>query len=497
MTFDFSDHELHHEIFGSILDRVELRPYLLKSAVDYASALRQAAKMMANRGFDVLDASDLPASEKKRAIDLIEQAREYYHYWMQPFMLAQFRKLAALNSPACQLYQACLDAMAFIDRTLADEKFLALIEQDPRHLLLMASSHKYPEIFKGYQGEDLYVPAAWQQMACALLKIIHLIKSVEEDSQDINDFAQLGFFLEQNQQNLDNLFNFGWENPQTLPKNEAALQAFVKISSFFHKLNQSLSKNPASEGLVFDSGDGVKVEILEIKARLKSPESMFTKLGKDLEGESFDIRDILALTFILRDKHDTLKLFHALQKRGVILQENTASQSITQTLFDNPEQMTEAVRRLMQSLAQSAGYQMEVDAHELTENCAAFYTALSMNASKNHHSSQGHRKFQCKLAYSVPLHRSAATREILVPGTSAFAMRHQSPLITQQHSLGVELRISDIESWRSSEQIGDSHHNAYKFRQLLAVMNRVFKANFHFPPEALAKLRADQERIFT
>jgi hypothetical protein len=39
---------------------------------------------------------------------------------------------------------------------------------------------------------------------------------------------------------------------------------------------------------------------------------------------------------ILRSMDDTLKLFHALQKRGVILQENTASHSITQTLVIKP-----------------------------------------------------------------------------------------------------------------------------------------------------------------
>ena len=57
---------------------------------------------------------------------------------------------------------------------------------------------------------------------------------------------------------------------------------------------------------------------------------MVTKLGKDLEGEAYDIRDILAITFILKDRDDTLKLFHALQKKGVILQENT------NFLFHNP-----------------------------------------------------------------------------------------------------------------------------------------------------------------
>ena len=45
--------ELHHEIFGSILDRAELSPYLLLLADNYQTALKQATKMMNNRGFDV------------------------------------------------------------------------------------------------------------------------------------------------------------------------------------------------------------------------------------------------------------------------------------------------------------------------------------------------------------------------------------------------------------------------------------------------------------
>jgi ppGpp synthetase/RelA/SpoT-type nucleotidyltranferase len=73
--------------------------------------------------------------------------------------------------------------------------------------------------------------------------------------------------------------------------------------------------------LIFNSGDGVEVELIDIKARLKSPESMFAKLGKDVSGEVFNIRDILAITFLIKNKDDSLKLFHSLQKQGVILQE--------------------------------------------------------------------------------------------------------------------------------------------------------------------------------
>ena len=113
--------------------------------------------------------------------------------------------------------------------------------------------------------------------------------------------------------------------------------------------------NSTGDGLAFNSGDGVAVDIVEIKSRLKSPESMFTKLGKNVEGEVHDIRDILAITFIINNRDDTLKLFHALQKRGVILQENTISPSITQTLFHDPESMVAAVRSLMADLSGNMG----------------------------------------------------------------------------------------------------------------------------------------------
>ena len=68
---------------------------------------------------------------------------------------------------------------------------------------------------------------------------------------------------------------------------------------------------------------------------------------------------------------------------------------------------------------------------------------------------------------------------------------------TEQHTLGVELRISDVMSWRDSEQTGESHHDAYKFRQLISVMNRLFKNLFHFPEEKAAQLRKDQSALFS
>lgn len=492
-----SSQELHHEIFGSILDRAEMTPYLLLSANNYQTALRQATKMMNNRGFDIIGNGELQESEQKRAKVYINRTYNYFFNWMFAFVKPQLEGLLALDSINAQLYRDCLQAIVQVEAVLNNKGFQNIVHEDPRHLFLLASSRKYPTVFYGYQGENRDVSLEWQQTACSLLKMGYLIKSIEEESQDINDYAQLGFFLESENQSLDDLFNYDWENPKHIPASESAQNAFVKISSFFHKLKESITVDYQQNSFVFDSGDGVRVNIAEIKARLKSPESMVTKLGKDLEGEAYDIRDILAITFILKDKDDTLKLFHALQKKGVILQENTNSQSITQTLFDNPESMIEAVRRLMISLSKSAGYEENSTEQDLLANAKTFYEALSMNAKKNQHSSLGHRKFQCKISFSLPIHREAETHKIMIPGTPIYARRNQVNKQTQEHTLGVELRISDEESWRTSEQKGDSHHDAYKFRQLIWVMNRVLKNVFHLPKESIAQLKKDQSILFS
>jgi uncharacterized protein (TIGR04562 family) len=496
MDHNPSSQELHHEIFGSIIDRAEMTPFLLLRAGDYETALSQAARMMGNRGFDIIGDAELQESEKLRANTYIERLCRYFLDWLFPFARKQLEGLTALLSANLDFYRHYLDAIGEIESIMRNAEFKRIVSEDPRHLFLLASSRRYPHVFRGYKGGDLEVPAAWQQIACSMLKMGHLIKSVEEDSQDINDYAQLGFFLEAQGQSLDDLYRYAWDDPKHIPDNEPARRAFVKVSTFFHKLKKSLTFDDKKGCLVFDSGDGVSVDIADIKARLKSPESMFTKLGKDVEGEAYDIRDILAITFILRSKDDTLKLFHALQKRGVILQENTASHSITQTLFESPKSMREAVRRLMVSLAQSTGSDEAPDEEELLANARTFYEALNVNAARNMHSSLGHRKFQCKIAFSLPIHRAADTNEIMIPGTPLYAMRDRVSKKTQQYTLGVELRISDELSWRASEQKGDSHHDAYKFRQLVAVLNRVFSGRFPISKEILAQLRKDQGNLF-
>ncbi len=494
-----SGQELYHEIFGSILDRPEMTPYLLLGSVNYESALRQATRMMVNRGFDMPGSPQLQQCENRRAQKYVGRVYEYFFNWMFPFSRKQLHGLLSMNSANAVLYRSCLQAMADAEAVIMSADFRSVINEDPRHLFLLASSRKYPHVFYGYRGQNMDVPAGWQQAACSILKMGQLIKLIEEVSQDINDYAKLGFYLQSQGKSLNDLYNYDWGNPGNLPSDESAQKAFVKISTFFHKLKASMMLDAKKGCLVFNSGDGVEVDISEIKARLKSPESMFTKLGKNVEGEVSDIRDIVAITFILKDRADTLKLFHALQKRGVILQENTSSQSITQTLFDSPGDMIEATRRLMISLSRSEGGSSDVeslDEEELLANATKFYEALNVNAAKNRDSSSGHKKFQCKITFSLPVHREAGTNTILIPGTPAYALRDRISKITQQHTLGVELRISDEQSWRISEQKGESHHDAYKFRQVVSLMNRIFQGRFNFPKEGLDQLRRDHAVFF-
>jgi uncharacterized protein (TIGR04552 family) len=488
-----SKQELYHEIFGSILDRKEMTPYMLRDCGGYEGALQRANRMLANRGFDIL--ADAPVeSELERAEGYVKQAIAYMDTALLPFVRKQLEALADTESSAEKTYRDAIDSIDEIHAMLSGGKFRDLVDEDPRHLFLLSSSAKYPDLFYGYRGENFSVPRKWKMMGCTILKMCHLIKSIEEDSQDINDYAKLGMFLEESGERLGGLFDMNWETPDAVPTDESARRAFVTVAGFFRKLNQSVSRRDGA--LVFDSGDGVQVDIAEIKARLKSPESMFAKLGKDEEEEAYNIRDILAITFILKERDHALTLFHALQKRGVILQENTASTSITQTLFDSPAEMTLAVRHLAENLARWGDGGSTYTEEEIRRNADNFFGSLGMNAVRNPHTSDRHRKFQCKINFSVPVHMDAKTHEILVPGTPEYAARGSMKILTQQLTLPVELRISDVASWEESEKKGEAHHDAYKCRQLLALMDRLFSPLFSFPSSAESQLRADQEKIF-
>jgi len=238
-----SQQELYHEIFGSVLDRTGMSPYLLLKTTGYRSSLTQATKMMGNRGFDTYGDENLDEGERMRARKYIENAYRYCFLHMFPFLRDQLSNLMKLGSKNNRLYENCLKSIDQIEDMLKDPNLQEIINEDPRHLFLLASSKKYPHVFHGYKDRDMAVPENWQQMACALLKIAYLFKSIEEDSQDINDYAQLGLFLELKGQSLNDLYNFDWANPINIPDSDAAKRAFVKISTFFHKLKESVKSD--------------------------------------------------------------------------------------------------------------------------------------------------------------------------------------------------------------------------------------------------------------
>jgi len=229
---------------------------------------------------------------------------------------------------------------------------------------------------------------------------------------------------------------------------------------------------------------------------------MFIKLGKDVSGEVFNIRDILAVTFLIKNRDDSLMLFHALQKQGVILQENTVSTSITQTLYDTPEDMSNAIAVLMRSLARREGsYVTKFKKEEIIANAQSFLQALNANGGDNPHSSRLHRKIQFKINCSVPVQYHKNSYRVILSDTKGNNGEGKNKteslnFVTRQQTLPVELRISDIQSWKLSELSGDAHHDAYKCRQLLVLLNRLFSPLFNFPDEAIGQLRSDQNILF-
>lgn len=159
-----SGKELHHEIFGSILDRTEMTPFLLLPARDYSTALSQAARMMGNRGFDIRGNAELLESEKERASRYIERVYRYVLDWLFPFVRKQLEGLVALQSSNAGVYQICLQAIEEIGSVSVSAEFRQIVREDPRHLFLLASSRRYPKVFHGYKGGYLDVPAEWQQL---------------------------------------------------------------------------------------------------------------------------------------------------------------------------------------------------------------------------------------------------------------------------------------------------------------------------------------------
>src|SRR5512147_1807478 len=125
-----TDHELHHEIFGSILDRTEMTPFLLLPARDYATSLVQAARMMANRGFDTRG-DELPDSEREMAAQYIGRSHAYIFIWLFPFVTRQLEGPAPPRSPNAGLSRNCLRAVGEAGSVLRNPDFRRVVDEDP------------------------------------------------------------------------------------------------------------------------------------------------------------------------------------------------------------------------------------------------------------------------------------------------------------------------------------------------------------------------------
>ena len=68
-----------------------MSPYLLLSADNYQTALKQASKMMNNRGFDMIGNGELQESERERAKNYVNRTYKYFFNLMFPFVKAQLK----------------------------------------------------------------------------------------------------------------------------------------------------------------------------------------------------------------------------------------------------------------------------------------------------------------------------------------------------------------------------------------------------------------------
>ena len=81
--------ELYHEIFGSILDRTEMTPYLLRNRQGYFDALGGTDLMLSNRGFE-LRGESLAEGELERGAAYVNRARDFILNWLIPALSRQF-----------------------------------------------------------------------------------------------------------------------------------------------------------------------------------------------------------------------------------------------------------------------------------------------------------------------------------------------------------------------------------------------------------------------
>ena len=84
-----------------------------------------------------------------------------------PFVTEQLIELIALGSSNDGLYRDCLDSLSAARKVLHDPSFRRVVDEDPRHLFLLASSRKYPHVFWGIRGSRSTFPRPGSRLRAA------------------------------------------------------------------------------------------------------------------------------------------------------------------------------------------------------------------------------------------------------------------------------------------------------------------------------------------
>ena len=98
--------ELYHDIFGSVLDRTELTPYLLRNCSNFQTAIEKTTMMLGNRGFLVSD-GELANGELARLSEDINQAIFYFTKWLRPLAKEHLQQLSSLSNERTGFLQNC------------------------------------------------------------------------------------------------------------------------------------------------------------------------------------------------------------------------------------------------------------------------------------------------------------------------------------------------------------------------------------------------------
>jgi hypothetical protein len=118
-----------------------------------------------------MTSDELDPGELERASRYVSAALDYALSSLIPPVRSQFCRLASLKTSLEGRYRAAEESLASMTSLLSSGEFRDLVDEDPRHLFLLASSAKYPLLFEGKPGFSTRVPPRWRFAACTVLKL--------------------------------------------------------------------------------------------------------------------------------------------------------------------------------------------------------------------------------------------------------------------------------------------------------------------------------------